>query len=179
MGEVLIEERGGGVLLATLSNPPHGLIDAAMVDDLEELVARAESDEAVTGIVLTGAHAERFVAHYDVGELLAASRASPSVGAGAARASLTAVGALRRVPGAAEALERTPLARLSAAERFGEGFLRVNRAGAVIGAAVNGWTMGGGCELAAAAHRPPVDRGDRSEEHTSELQSPCNLVCRL
>src|SRR5256885_8435919 len=29
-------------------------------------------------------------------------------------------------------------------------------------------------------HRP-VDVGDadRSEEHTSELQSPCNLVCRL
>src|SRR2546426_3782331 len=23
------------------------------------------------------------------------------------------------------------------------------------------------------------DRRDRSEEHTSELQSPCNLVCRL
>src|SRR2546426_4425933 len=23
------------------------------------------------------------------------------------------------------------------------------------------------------------DRGTRSEEHTSELQSPCNLVCRL
>src|SRR5256885_12183539 len=37
--------------------------------------------------------------------------------------------------------------------------------------------------------RPPFDRGvcrrtlvpsrSRSEEHTSELQSPCNLVCRL
>src|SRR5256885_9633526 len=25
----------------------------------------------------------------------------------------------------------------------------------------------------------PEDRGSRSEEHTSELQSPCNLVCRL
>src|SRR5256885_5313891 len=24
-----------------------------------------------------------------------------------------------------------------------------------------------------------LERGDRSEEHTSELQSPCNLVCRL
>src|SRR2546426_9013406 len=23
------------------------------------------------------------------------------------------------------------------------------------------------------------DHGERSEEHTSELQSPCNLVCRL
>src|SRR2546426_6314409 len=33
-------------------------------------------------------------------------------------------------------------------------------------------------------HRPPVPVSDdpsqdRSEEHTSELQSPCNLVCRL
>src|SRR5256885_10570040 len=25
----------------------------------------------------------------------------------------------------------------------------------------------------------PLTRGMRSEEHTSELQSPCNLVCRL
>src|SRR5256885_5996040 len=24
-----------------------------------------------------------------------------------------------------------------------------------------------------------IAEGDRSEEHTSELQSPCNLVCRL
>src|SRR5256885_8238284 len=33
--------------------------------------------------------------------------------------------------------------------------------------------------LTAPAFRrtPPCD--DRSEEHTSELQSPCNLVCRL
>src|SRR5256885_6364135 len=27
--------------------------------------------------------------------------------------------------------------------------------------------------------RPRLERGRRSEEHTSELQSPCNLVCRL
>src|SRR2546426_3532337 len=27
--------------------------------------------------------------------------------------------------------------------------------------------------------RGPVPEGARSEEHTSELQSPCNLVCRL
>src|SRR2546426_3415710 len=26
---------------------------------------------------------------------------------------------------------------------------------------------------------PPRPRSERSEEHTSELQSPCNLVCRL
>src|SRR2546426_7561963 len=29
------------------------------------------------------------------------------------------------------------------------------------------------------AHRPVLEGPARSEEHTSELQSPCNLVCRL
>src|SRR5205807_8630939 len=28
-------------------------------------------------------------------------------------------------------------------------------------------------------HHRPVEPEERSEEHTSELQSPCNLVCRL
>src|SRR5688500_19663552 len=35
---------------------------------------------------------------------------------------------------------------------------------------------GGGRGAAHAAWAPPAPR---SEEHTSELQSPCNLVCRL
>src|SRR2546426_8190218 len=36
-------------------------------------------------------------------------------------------------------------------------------------------------ELRGAQHleRLPVAARERSEEHTSELQSPCNLVCRL
>src|SRR5256885_6088128 len=40
--------------------------------------------------------------------------------------------------------------------------------------------VAGDVELDAPAH--VLDRGEarlRSEEHTSELQSPCNLVCRL
>src|SRR2546426_6603241 len=37
-----------------------------------------------------------------------------------------------------------------------------------------------GLRAAGAAAPPPADRPrSRSEEHTSELQSPCNLVCRL
>src|SRR5256885_12230786 len=39
------------------------------------------------------------------------------------------------------------------------------------------WTHGDSIDLAANAAYWKV--GVRSEEHTSELQSPCNLVCRL
>jgi enoyl-CoA hydratase/carnithine racemase len=150
VGEVRISERGDGVVIATISNPPHALMDDAIVAGLESLALRAESDPDLTGIVLTGDHPDRFVAHYDVGELLAAKRASPSVGTFVARASLGAVGALRRLPGVKPALDRTPAAGLSAAERFGEVMLRFNTAGAVVVAALNGWAMGGGCELALA-----------------------------
>src|SRR5256885_13002537 len=35
------------------------------------------------------------------------------------------------------------------------------------------------CDEEACEHPAIVNRRLRSEEHTSELQSPCNLVCRL
>src|SRR5256885_16989466 len=35
------------------------------------------------------------------------------------------------------------------------------------------------CGARSARSPPRPARGPRSEEHTSELQSPCNLVCRL
>src|SRR3989454_5085239 len=35
------------------------------------------------------------------------------------------------------------------------------------------------CRTAKNSRVPPWMRLSRSEEHTSELQSPCNLVCRL
>src|SRR2546426_6493485 len=51
-----------------------------------------------------------------------------------------------------------------------------------------GWSRGGWRAASYAAHHPEkIDKllllapvyAPRSEEHTSELQSPCNLVCRL
>src|SRR3989454_8165767 len=39
--------------------------------------------------------------------------------------------------------------------------------------------FGRGTSVSSTRGRLRFVRGDRSEEHTSELQSPCNLVCRL
>jgi enoyl-CoA hydratase/carnithine racemase len=138
------------VLVATIDNPPLALMTDEIVVELEALSRRAESDPEVRGVVLTGAHPERFVAHYEVRELLAGARASPPVNARPARGLLSAVAALRRVPGGVRAMASTPVSGLSEAERFGEVLSRFETGGAVTVAAINGSAMGGGCELSLA-----------------------------
>src|SRR2546430_2931782 len=89
-------------------------------------------------------------------------------------------------------LRRTPIKRLLEREagdsrnpkhgvrdglrRCGGAELRAHTRGAPRGAGLRG---AGRTRRAQGAHRPGATAGRRSEEHTSELQSQSNLVCRL
>src|SRR3954463_6738246 len=117
MGEVRTEQRGR-VLVATMDNPPYALMDTSIVAGLEALVARATADDGVGAVVLTGARPDRFIAHYDVAELLAAAQSGPEVGRRAAWGAARGVGPVRRVPRGSGALERPPLGGVVALERF-------------------------------------------------------------
>lgn len=148
MGEQVRVERDGRVLVATLDNPPHALMTARMVAELDDVVREADAEPGIGAVVLTGAHQERFLAHYDVAELLLASRRSPSVSRRQAELSIRVVAALERLPRTASALGRTPAAGVVELRRFHEVLLRIGRSGAVFVAAINGSAAGGACELA-------------------------------
>ena len=141
----------GRVLTVRMSNPPRNFMNARMVAELDEAVRRADDDASIGAVVLTGAAEGAFITHYDVAEILAGSEAvgaqvSPAVAGGALRAT----GALGRIPGAADALRRTPAAGLVELRRIHDLFVLMNRSTVVFVAAINGLAMGGGCELALA-----------------------------
>ena len=144
-------DQHGRVLTVRLSNPPRNFMTGRMVAELVEVVGRADEDPSIGAVVLTGAVDGVFITHYDVAEILAGSEAvgaqvSPAVAGGALRAT----GALGRIPGAADALRRTPAAGLVELRRIHDLFRRMNRSGVAFVAAINGLAMGGGCELALA-----------------------------
>src|SRR5256885_12801508 len=53
----------------------------------------------------------------------------------------------------------------------------LRRRGFIYSLVQGGWPVGAVLTAVLVALLYPL--GERSEEHTSELQSPCNLVCRL
>ncbi len=70
-------ERYEAVELWTIVNPPMNYMTGPMSAELLELIGRAESDESIRAIVLTGGLEGKFITHYSVDEL-AAMAADPA-----------------------------------------------------------------------------------------------------
>jgi enoyl-CoA hydratase/carnithine racemase len=142
-------KRHGRVVLATFDNPPHQLLDSSLVAAIGRLVADVDADASVGAVVLASAHPSRWIAHYDVGELIVAARKvgrrlSPRM----ARTAVRATEAARRLPLGAAALRRTPLAGLVELREFHDLMTRIQRSHSIFIAAMGGSALGGGLELA-------------------------------
>ncbi|MDK8464761.1 enoyl-CoA hydratase/isomerase family protein [Marinobacter sp. SS13-12] len=149
--EKLIEtEQHGRIVIAKFSNPPYALLTESMCNELNELIVSVDRDQNVGVVVFTGYDPNRFISHYDVGELLEVAESSPSISIGQARFALAAVRALKRIPGMRWLLQKSPAAGLLQLQKLHETLQLMGRSGTIFIAAINGQTGGGGLEFTLA-----------------------------
>jgi enoyl-CoA hydratase len=117
-----------GIARITINRPDKlNALNAAVIGELGRAVTQIETDDAIRGVLLTGAGPKAFVAGADISEL-----ASQGPVDGKARA------------------QQGQLV-----------FRRLERCGKPVVAAVNGFALGGGCELAMACHLRVASEGAR------------------
>ena len=142
-------ERQGNVLIATIVNPPSSMLTPDIVGALLALAQQADRDSTVGGVVVTGSQAGRFIAHFDVAEILRSAESAPKLPAKVLKPMLRAAGVLLRIP-KANKLARGPLSGIPDLILMMRALRVIETCSAVWVAAINGSTAGGGCEFSLA-----------------------------
>jgi enoyl-CoA hydratase len=146
--ETIRVEQRDRVLVARIDDPPYNYMTARMQRDLDVLTTAVDRDHSVGAVIVTGAPPDRYITHFDIGDILAAAeRAGRDISVGMMRAIMRGIEMARAVPGGEAMLEATPISGVLNVSRFNEVVLRIMRSPAVYIAAVNGPCGGGGLEL--------------------------------
>lgn len=118
----IVVETRERITCLTIHRPPLNVLTRLTLDELEQALLAARDDTEVAAVILTGSGEKAFVAGADIAEIQASVLGGP----------------LR----AREAFARRGQRLVTTIERLGKPVI----------AAVNGYALGGGCEIVEAAH---------------------------
>ena len=118
----ILYEKREHIASLTVNRPPLNVLTRLTLDELERALLAARDDPEVAVVILTGSGEKAFVAGADIAEIQAAVSEGPLKGR--------------------EAFARRGQRLVTAIERLGKPVV----------AAVNGYALGGGCEIVEAAH---------------------------
>lgn len=158
-GHIDVETRGP-VLIARINGGPHALFDAALVDQLAELVDRADRDPTVHAVVFTGTHPDRFLSHSDVRWLQQGGVGFPPINTSLAGLVTRMARVINRIPVLRTVARMTRLKSLLQLDSFHATFLKMNASGVVFVAALNGTALAVGAEFAWACDLRIMADGD-------------------
>jgi enoyl-CoA hydratase len=145
--DTLTVEQDDRVLTVRFCDPPHNFMTARMQKDLDTLTAAVDDDDSVGAVVLTGGVPNRYVTHFDIAEILAATQRVGRPPGQALLDLLRGIDVVGATPGGEQTLERTPISQFLSVPRFNQVVLRVMRSPAVYIAAIGGPCGGGGLEM--------------------------------
>jgi enoyl-CoA hydratase len=120
--QYILYEKREKIASLTVNRPPLNVLNMLTLDELEQALLAAGDDPEVAVVILTGSGEKAFVAGADITEIQAAVSEGPL--------------------NAREAFARRGQRLVTAIERLGKPVI----------AAVNGYALGGGCEIVEATH---------------------------
>ena len=158
-GHIQVEDRGA-ILVAYIDGGPHALFDAALTQQLKELVDRVDRDPNIRAVVFTGTHPDRFLSHVDVTWLQQGGVGFPPINTRIAGIVTRMARLMNKVPIVRTLAGMTRLKTLLLLDSFHATFLKMNASGTIFVAALNGSALTVGAEFAWACDLRIMADGD-------------------